>query len=657
MDKKTEHSATNSMSLLDQIQSPADVRALPAQQLPALAHDIRTRILDVVGRRGGHLTSNLGVTELTIALHRAFDFAKDRLLWDVGHQCYPHKLLTGRNDRFDSLRQAGGISGFPDSTESEYDLFNVGHAGTSIATAVGMARADELLGEDRNVVAMIGDASIVNGVAFEGLNQAGTLKRQFLVVLNDNEWGISPTQGAIAEHLAKFRASDFYDDVKERTKKLLPKLPLVGKPAFDMIAHLKEGIKATVSPGQWFEALGLQYVGPVDGHDIKHLIEILSVLKNAHHPILLHVHTIKGKGCDWASADPGKYHSPKPFEIRSGKIVSQSNKGKSWTSAFVEALAEAAEHDERIYAMTAGMPDGTGLNKFYERFPNRCRDLGISESCLVDVAAGMAKAGLRPVAAVYSTFLQRAFDQVFQEVALQRLPVMFCIDRAGLVGGDGPVHHGFLDIAYLRGLPNMVLMAPCDEVELREAIRLGLSIDQACAIRYPRDVVPAPLPDCIRFEIGVSRRIRDGDDATILSYGAMAGHALAAADLLAESGIDVAVINARFAKPVDRSMVEAALQLGGPVITVEDHSVAGGFGSVVLEAAQEMGLDTSGIVRLGIPADRFIAHGSRGGQLAECGIDATGIASTIQSRVERIAKHVVNRRVPARAARTRRVSS
>jgi 1-deoxy-D-xylulose-5-phosphate synthase len=296
------------------------------------------------------------------------------------------------------------------------------------------------------------------------------------------------------------------------------------------------------------------------------------------------------------------------------------------------------------------------LNKFQERFPNRCRDLGIAESCLVDIAAGMARAGLRPVAAVYSTFLQRAFDQVFQEVALQGLPVMFCLDRAGLVGGDGPVHHGFLDIAYLRGLPNMVLMAPCDEVELREAIRLGLSLDQACAIRYPRDVVPAPLPDCIRFEIGVSRRLRDGDDAMILSYGAMAGHALAAADLLAESGIEAAVINARFAKPVDRSMVEAALRLGGPVITVEDHSVAGGFGSVVLEAAQEMGLDASRIDRLGIPADRFIAHGSRSGQLAECGMDATGIASTIQSRMERIANHVVNRRTRARATRTPRVS-
>jgi len=317
------------MSLLEKIQSPIDLRALPAGQLSILAAELRRRIIDVVGRRGGHLASNLGVTDLTIALHRVFDFAEDRLLWDVGHQCYPHKLLTGRNDRFDSLRQAGGVSGFPDIHESEYDLFNVGHAGTSIATAVGMARADQLQDGHRCVVAMIGDASIVNGVAFEGLNQAGTLKRQFLVVLNDNEWGISPTQGGIAEYLSKVRASHLYDEVKARTKRLLPKLPLVGKPAFDLIAHLKEGIKATVSPGQMFEALGLQYVGPVDGHDIRHLIDILEVLKRAQHPVLLHVHTVKGKGCEWAMAEPGKYHSPKPFAVEAGKVTIRSGKGKS----------------------------------------------------------------------------------------------------------------------------------------------------------------------------------------------------------------------------------------------------------------------------------------------------------------------------------------
>ena len=632
------------MSLLATIRSPADVRALPTDQLPVLAEEIRTRILEVVGRRGGHLTSNLGVTELTIALHRVFDLSKDRLLWDVGHQCYPHKLLTGRNERFDSLRQSGGISGFPDTTESEYDLFNVGHAGTAIATAVGVARADQILGRDRRIVALVGDASIVNGVALEGLNQAGTLKRQLLVILNDNEWGISPTRGAIAEYLARVRASDFYDQVKARTKNLLPKLPLLGQTVYDMIAHLKEGIKATVSPGQLFEALGLQYVGPVDGHDIKHLIDILETLKRVNHPVLLHVHTVKGNGCNWASAEPGKYHSPRPFVVEGGKVILKSGSGKSWTTAFVDNLIDLAKDNDRIYAMTAGMPDGTGLSKFAERFPDRCRDIGIAESCAVDVAAGMCRVGMRPVVAVYSTFLQRAFDQVFQEVALQGLPVMFCIDRGGLVGGDGAVHHGFLDIAYLRGLPGIVLMAPIDEVELCEAMRLGLCLNQPCAIRYPRDNIPAPIPNCPRFALGKSRSLRDGDAATILCYGVTASYAMAAADMLTESDVEVTVVNARFASPIDQAMVEEAFTARGPIVTVEDHSIAGGFGSAVLEAAQEMGLTCSRFKRLGMPADRFIAHGSRAGQLAECGIDATGIATTVQRLVEM--DETVDRAIP-----------
>jgi len=622
------------MGLLEQIRSPADVKALAADQLPLLAEEIRARILAVVSHGGGHLTSNLGVTELTIALHRVFDFEADRLLWDVGHQCYPHKLITGRNDRFDTIRKAGGLSGFPDIQESKYDLFNVGHAGTAIATAVGLARADQLLGRDACTVALVGDASIVNGVAFEGLNQAGTLKRQFLVVLNDNEWGISPTQGAVAEYLARFRVSNFYEEVKAHTKKLLPRLPLLGKPVFDMIAHLKEGIKATVSPGQWFEALGLQYVGPVDGHDIKHLIEILDVLKRAQHPVLLHVHTIKGNGCSWATAEPGKYHSPKPFVVESGKVTIKSGGGKSWTTAFVECVMELAESDKRVFAMTAGMPDGTGLSKMQERFPDRWRDIGIAESCTVDIAAGMAKAGLRPVAAIYSTFLQRAFDQVFQEVVLQGLPVMFCLDRAGLVGGDGAVHHGFLDITYLRGFPGMVLMAPIDEAELREAMAFGLTLDQPCAIRYPRDNVPAPISGGRPFEMGRSRRLREGDDATLLCYGVTAHYALAAAEMLAEHGVEAGVVNARFAKPIDQEMVKAAFDGRGPVVTIEDHSVAGGFGSAVLETAQELGLTCGRVLRLGIPPDRFVAHGSRTGQLAECGIDATGIAAAVQTLVE-----------------------
>ncbi|MHC4698095.1 MAG: 1-deoxy-D-xylulose-5-phosphate synthase, partial [Planctomycetota bacterium] len=495
-------------------------------------------------------------------------------------------------------------------------------------------------GKDACVVALVGDASIVNGVALEGLNQAGTLKRQFLVVLNDNEWGISPTQGAIAEYLAKFRASNFYEEVKAQTKAVLPRLPLLGKPVFEMIAHLKEGIKATVSPGQVFEALGLQYVGPVDGHDIRHLIELLEMLRHAHHPVLLHVHTVKGNGCDWATAEPGKYHSPKPFVIENGKVTIKSGSGKSWTTAFVESLIQLAGENKKIHAMTAAMPDGTGLSKFQARFPDRCRDIGIAESCTVDLAAGMCRAGLRPVVAVYSTFLQRAFDQVYQEVALQGLPVVFCIDRAGLVGSDGAVHHGFLDIAYLRGLPGFVLMAPIDEVELLEAMRFAVSSDQPCAIRYPRDITPPPIPDCPRFELGRSRPLRHGNGATLLCYGVTAIDGMAAAELLAENGIEVSVVAARFAKPIDRQMMRNALCSGGPVITVEDHSVSGGFGSAVLETAQEMELDASKLVRLGMPADRFVAHGSRAGQLAECGYDATGIASAVQRCVGAIEEKV-----------------
>lgn len=622
------------MPILDKIQSPCDLKRLPLEQLPVLAEEIRHRILEVVGKNGGHLTPNLGVTDLTIALHRVFDFSHDRLLWDVGHQCYPHKLLTGRNDRFDTLRKAGGISGFPDIAESPYDLFNVGHAGTAIATALGMARADQLLGRDACVVAVVGDASIFNGVSVEGLNQAGTLKRQFLIVLNDNEWGISPTQGAIAEYLSRFRASNFYEEVKASVKRHLPRLPLLGKPVFEMLAHLKEAIKASVSPGQVFEAMGLQYVGPVDGHDIPHLIAILDILKKAHHPVLLHVHTVKGKGCDWASKEPGKYHSPKPFVIEGGKVRLQSSAGKSWTTAFVDALMKVADTDPRVHAMTAGMPDGTGLSKFMEKAPDRCRDIGIAESCMVDVAAGMCKAGLRPVVAVYSTFLQRAFDQVFQEVVLQGHPVMFCLDRAGLVGGDGAVHHGFLDITYLRGFPQMVLMAPMDEPELLQAIRFGLTLKDPCAIRYPRDNVPRPHEPCPDFELGKSRLLREGDAATLLCYGVTASFALDAADMLADSGVEVSVVNARFARPVDRSMVEAAFSSGAPVVTIEDHSVAGGFGSAVLETAQELGLAFPRIARLGMPADRFVAHGPRGGQLAECGYDATGIAAAVQRLIE-----------------------
>ncbi len=619
-------------SILPTLKSPTELRSLSGEQLLQLAQEIRERIIAVVGKNGGHLASNLGVVELAIALHYSFEFQYDRLLWDVGHQAYPHKLLTGRNERFETLRKAGGISGFPNTEESPFDLFNVGHAGTAIPTAVGLARGASALGEDRRVVAVVGDASIFNGVAFEGLNQAGTLRRQLLVVLNDNSMGIAPTQGGMAEYLAKFRVSPVYEELKRKVKKYLPNVPVIGKAAFDALDHLKEGLKATVSPHQIFEQLGFIYVGPTDGHDINHLIELFSVLKDVHHPVLLHVHTQKGKGADWATADPTKFHSPKPFKVEGCRVEIQKG-GVSYTATFADAIIQLAREDKRIYAMTAAMPDGTGLNKYQEVFPERYLDGGIAESATVDIAAGLCKAGLRPVVAIYSTFLQRAFDQVFQEVVLQGLPVIFCLDRAGLVGGDGPVHHGFLDIAYLRGFQNMVVMAPGDGAEIGSALRLATTLNTPSVIRYPRDTIPEPLYPNNQpppFELGRSVTLREGDDATILAYGATCRAALDAAELLYANGIDVRVVDARFAKPIDQKMVAEALDRNRPVMTVEDHSVTAGFGSAVLETARGLGLSAANVVVLGIPADRFVAHGSRVGQLAECGIDATGIATAVR---------------------------
>jgi len=619
--------------ILDTIKSPVDLKGLTLGQLATLAGEIRARVIDVVCKNGGHLASNLGVTELTLALHRVFDFSEDRLLWDVGHQCYVHKLITGRQADFDSLRQAGGISGFPSTKESSYDLFDVGHAGTSIATAVGLARGDSALGRSKRVVALIGDASIVNGVAFEGLNQAGTLQRQFLVVLNDNSMGIARTQGGFALHLSRLRVSHLYEETKAKVKQALPKVPLVGKSVYGALDVLKDRFRASVSPHQIFDQLGFIYIGPVDGHDLAQLIEMLELLKDVPHPVLLHVHTEKGRGCDWASKDPCAFHSPGRLKIEGDSVTPLRSSRKSWTSALADAVLQIARQDPRVYALTAAMPDGTGVAKVRNELPDRCLDCGIAESCTVDVAAGMCRAGLRPLACIYSTFLQRAFDQIFQEVVLQRLPVVFCIDRAGLVGGDGAVHHGYLDVSYLRCFQNMVMMAPADEPELAQMLRFALTLDGPSAIRYPRDTVPDAFGQAPPVELGKSRLMLDGPEATILAYGSEVSYALDAADTLAGEQIFVSVINARFAKPIDEDMVTTAITRGGPVITLEDHSVTGGFGSAVLETANRLGLSTESVIRLGLAPDVFYRHGSRAGQLAQAGIDAAGIAATVRRAV------------------------
>jgi 1-deoxy-D-xylulose-5-phosphate synthase len=637
------------MSLLDQIASPADLRKLSFDELAQLAKEMRERIFSAVSKNGGHLASNLGVVELTIALHYVYDFGPypqgpDRLLFDVGHQCYAHKMLTGRTALFERLRKKGSVSGFPSPEESPYDLFAVGHAGTAISTAVGMARGDQQLKRDNNVVAVVGDASIVNGLAFEGLNNAGLLRRQLLIVLNDNGMSISQPQGALAHYLERVRVSTTYDEFKKFSRKIVHELPAsIGSRIEYMWRHFTAGVKSTFWPGQIFESLGIKYIGPLDGHDLPGLINMLGEIKHVQAPVLFHIKTIKGQGYEITANEPTKMHSPASFTVNGCQVEISKSDGKSWTSAFSDAMIVLAKHDPRVVALTAAMPDGTGLSKFEKAIPDRYHDTGICESHLVAMAAGMCKSGLRPFAAVYSTFIQRAFDQIWQEVTLNHLPVVFCLDRAGYVGDDGAVHHGFADLAFLRPMPNMILMAPSDEAELNRALRFSLSLDVPCAMRYPRDNVPAcnfedaispPLRGGAKQEwvLGRSRVLREGEDATIIVYGALAENAMIAATQLESEGIDVEVIDARFCKPLDAAMLARVLKPGHPVLTLEDHALQNGFGTAVAEHAVAQGLPTESLTRLGMP-DRLISHATRKEQLAEVGLDAAGIARSVRDAV------------------------
>jgi len=625
-------------ALLPTIQSPLELKQLSVEQLPGLATEIREAICEQVSRTGGHFAPNLGVVELTLALHYVFDFSTDRLLFDVGHQCYPHKLLTGRQQRFSKLRQRDGMAGFPEPRESGYDLFSVGHAGTGISTAVGMARGDALAGQGhRRAVALVGDSSIVNGVAMEGLNHAGTLGRQLLVVLNDNGMSINEPAGALSSYFDRVRLSSTYGHFKKRAHEVLQRLP-GGETLEDAYHRLGEMTKAALAHEHLYEHFGLLCVGPVDGHDLPDLVEMLVEIKDVERPILLHAKTIKGKGYDFSTDDPTAFHSPKPFTIE-GCRVELKQGGRAFTAAFADHMGAIMERDDSVIAITAGMPDGTGVVKLMERFPDRAFDVGIAESHGVDMAAGMAKAGRRPFACIYSTFLQRAFDQCFQEVSLQGLPVRFCLDRAGLVGGDGAVHHGFLDITYLRGLPGFTLCAAMDEPTLEKALAFLAGHDAGpSALRYPRESVPGePVEaDPPPFELGKAHQLAEGGDLAILAYGFPANHALEARRTLAGQGYSVAVYDARFAKPLDVDLLRELVTAGTPILTVEDHALAGGFGSAVLEACHEAKLPTGGIDRLGLP-DRFIDHGSRGDQLEEAGIDAAGIARAVRRMLDQAA--------------------
>ncbi len=648
------------MTILSKLRSPADLRELPLDDLDVVASEIREAIINRVSQTGGHLAPNLGVVELTIALHRVFDFGHDRLLFDVGHQCYPHKLLTGRLPMLDALRTRRGMAGFPEPRESAFDLFSVGHAGTGISTAVGMARGDTLAGDayepnerpdGRRVVTLIGDASIVNGVAMEGLNNAGTLKRQFLVILNDNGMSISKPQGAVSQYFNRVRLSHTYADFKKAGKQVLKHVPggsmlgeayhRAGEMTKAMIAHRGEHIG-------WFEHFGLVTVGPIDGHNIRELIEFLSEAREFDRPMVLHVKTQKGKGLPYAEEDATTFHSPPAhrYDPDSCRVEIQSS-GRSFTTAVGEAMVGVMERDEKVVACTAAMPGGTGMDKVLEAFPERSWDVGICESHAMDMMAGLAKTGAKPFFAVYATFLQRAFDQAFQEVSLQGLSVRLLLDRAGLVGGDGAVHHGFCDVSILRTLPGACLTAAIDEPSLIAAIEFMRGYEEGLsAVRYPRDAVSGRLAAsaCPAFELGKARcltpelDVLSGEseskmpDVAVLAFGTPAIAALDAADALADD-YRVGVWDARFAKPVDAKLVRALLSRNIPVVTVEDHSVVGGFGAAVLECAGELGLDASHVVRLGLP-DAWVYQDSRKAQLAEVGIDAAGITRAVRTAVD-----------------------
>jgi len=624
--------------LLDQIDSPLDLKRLQVADLARLCQEIREEIIQTCARNGGHLGSSLGAVELNVALHYVFQSPVDRLVFDVGHQAYAHKLLTGRRERFRTIRTEGGLAGFPERHESEHDAFGVGHASTAISAALGMIEAKRLKGEQGKVVALVGDGAMTGGIAFEGLNQAGYLGRDLLVVLNDNEMSISPNVGAMSEWLSKKFASRTYNRWRRAVKDFLEQMPK-GPEAIEVIRHGINATKALVTPGILFEGLGFTYVGPVDGHDVAALVETFRKLSEFDGPHLLHAITTKGKGYDPAESDKATGgHGLSFFDVATGKPLKKPG-AKAYTDLFAEALCSEMERDRRIVAITAAMLEGTGLIKTKQRFPDRTYDVGIAEQHAVTFGAGLACEGLRPVVAIYSTFLQRAYDQIIHDVALQRLPVTFALDRGGLVGADGKTHQGAFDLAYLRCVPNLVVMAPSDENELRHMLRTAVELDGPAAFRFPRGTGEGVALDAAprALEVGKGRIVLDvpgKPDVCIVSVGTTLRAAVAAAESLTAQGLHTTVVDARFVKPLDEDLVCAQAARAGRLVTVEEGCLAGGFGAACLEALERRGLVGNGLAvrRLGIP-DEFITHGDPAKQRVAIGIDAAGIAQACRDVV------------------------
>jgi len=614
-------------SVLGRIQSPADLKNLSETDLEQLAAEMRSELIDVVGRRSAHFASNLGVVELCLALHLSFDFTRDRLIWDTGHQIYPHKLITGRAARLHTIRTKGGLMGYPNPSESPFDLFMTGHAGCAPSTALGLKVGDELAGSsDRHAVAVIGDGALPSGIVFEAFNHASGLRKKLLVILNDNKMSICPRVGGLADYLDRARMSSTYNDWNKRVKTLLPSIPLVGEHAERWLQQFKDAIKASLHHGMLFEELGLVYLGPIDGHDLKTLRVYLERVKSRDGPVLLHVLTNKGHGFEPAVKDPVKFHAPAPFQKNGNGVVPlKTSTSRAYTDAVSDTLFEACRRDSRVAVITAAMCEGNKLQRIRDTFPRQFFDVGICESHAVAFAAGMAKAGARPVVDIYSTFLQRSYDQIFQEVALQNLPVVFCLDRAGLVGADGPTHHGAYDIGYLRVFPNMVVMAPGDEKDIAPMFEFALKHNSPVALRYPRANLDTIERDVQPVELGQAEILEWETDGMLLAFGAMVGSCLRVAERLHDRyGLRVGVVNARFIKPLDRVTIAKAIEECGFILTVEEGALSGGFGSAVLEAANDAGVPTSHIRRVGIP-DRYVLHAERDEQLAEVGLDVEGI--------------------------------
>jgi len=619
------------MKLLSQINDPADLRKLPHSKLQPLADEIREYMIEVLSKIGGHTGASLGPVELILGMHYVFNTPHDKLVFDIGHQAYAHKIITGRRDRFPTIRQYDGLSGFLRREESVYDVFNAAHAGTSISAALGIAAARDIKNEDFDVVAFIGDAGLTAGMALEGINQVGHLKKRMIILLNDNEMSISPNVGALAGYLNRIRTARPYNEFKHEVEEWLKSIPAVGEMMLSGAKAVKDTLARAFIPGALWEELGLKYMGPINGHDINTIIQTFEDAKKEEGPVLIHALTVKGKGYEPAERDKCAWHGTSAFEISTGKFIKEPATAPTYTGVFAQATIDLMKEDERIVAITAAMPDGTGLNKVMQVFPERTCDVAIAEQHAVTYAAGMATEGLKPIVAIYSTFLQRAYDQIFHDVVLMDLDVTFALDRGGVAGADGPTHHGLMDFAYLRPMSNFVIMAPKDENELRHMLKTAVEYKGPASVRYPRgNGLGVPMDEEIRaLELGKAELLREGTDVAILGIGSEVSYCVKAADRLAADGIAATVVNARFVKPLDEELILALARSHGAIVTVEDHYLMGGFGSAVMELLEQHRMNDVRVLRLGFP-DKLIEHGTQSLLLAKYGLDADGIYSRVK---------------------------